>query len=334
MPSITDLQGSAYDRIQNYTLKIVNGSLTITKAVSSVTVAATSANVLPTGISTAPITITVAQSLTGLYGTPTGTVTVSDTFTPITATGTGTAITGIPFNLTLVNGTASFAISDPTLGIHSYAIGYNGDKDFQAATALSSTSVRVDNPDFTVVSTTTPIQIAPGVTPGGNPTVDPNEQAATPETATVQIAPLLGYTTSVTLTCSSPSSYVTCTLTPSAITLDGKTTQTSTLAVYVPATLPANFTSQLRQSAGRIALAALPFALLTMLPLALGRRRKLRSLLLVLILSISFAIGTTGCGGGNLVKVFTPVPAGLQQVTVTGTSGSYTRTFVVPINIQ
>jgi hypothetical protein len=54
-----------------------------------------------------------------------------------------------------------------------------------------------------------------------------------------------------------------------------------------------------------------------------------------LIAIVAVGAGMSGCGG-NQVDFFTPIPTGPQVVTVTATnsSGSLSRTFVVPININ
>lgn len=332
VPTLSIPSGTGgYDKINNYAVSITNGSVVVSQAPSQLTVTQPATAVLPTALSSGQLTIVAAQQTYGNYGTPTGTVTVSDTFTPISAAGSGTPVNEPALTLPLVGGTVTYTPTSATLGTHVYTFAYSGDANFAATnTTASPTTLIVDQPDYTVTSTTTPILVAPGIVPGGI-AADAGEQAATPETATVYIAPVLGSTATITLTCTTPASYITCSLSPTSVTLAGKTL-TSTLSVSTPATLPANYTSSLRTGRGSTWYATIPLALLAFLPAARKRRKGLPQLLLLLI-AASVLAGASGCGGNN-VKMFTPVPAGPQNVTVIGSDGTNTRSFVVPINIQ
>jgi sugar lactone lactonase YvrE len=335
VPTITSkTKGSTYDKTKNYKVTITNGTLTVTKAASLIVINQPLPAVLPTALAKAAITV-AATPQPMFFGTPTGTITLQDVFTPITPTGSGTPVTEPNVTLTLVNGSATYTPVDPTVGTHVYTFTYNGDVDFVGVTnSATPNSLIVDNPDFTVISTTTPIQVVPGVAPGGNPTLNPLEQVAFPEQATVTISPILGSKETVNLTCAVPASYITCTLTPAMVTLTGTATaQTSIVSLSTPLTLPIDFTGQVQRPSNGTVWAFVPLALLTMLPLVAGRRRARLQRLLVLLASVALVLGTSGCGP-NLVKFFTPVPAGLQQVTITGTSGTDTRSFVVTVNIQ
>jgi hypothetical protein len=319
------VKGSTYDKINNYKVAITPGTLTITKSTSAVAVSAALGTVLPTALTTAPINITVSQAQAGIYGTPTGTVTINDVFTPITPTGTDTPVNETPIVLPLTAGLATYTPTSQTVGTHVYTFTYNGDKNFQSSASLSPTTLLVDVADYVVTSTLTPIQVMPGAAPG---TI-----AATPGTATISIVPILGYTQVVNLTCSSPSSYVTCTLTPTVITMDGKTTETSTLAISTTATLPLGFTAQARPSARGSYLAFLPLGALAFVPFFMPGRRRLSKTVWTVIGLTVLSVGMNGCGS-NLVQFYTQVPIGPQPVTVTSTSGSLSRSFTVTINIQ
>jgi hypothetical protein len=329
VPSVTIKGGS----IDNYNVTLKSGTLTIAKGPSALTISRSTTAVLPTALASGAITIAVAPPQAGFYGTPTGTVTVQDVFTPLTPTGAGTSVTEPNTVLTLVDGSASYTPTDSTLGVHVYTFSYGGDSNFLATdNSATPTSLTVDVADFTVASTSTPIQIAPGVVPGGIATA-PNELAAVPEIANVYIAPILGSTQIVNLSCAVPASYVTCSLTPATVTLSGTKSQVSVVSVSVPATLPTNFTAQLRHTAGGVAIAFIPLGLLMLFPVCSGRRRMQASKLLLLLVGAVALVTMTGCGG-NLVKFFTPVPAGPAQVTVTGTSGNISRSFTIDIDIQ
>ncbi len=335
-PTLSSLTNGAgtYDKIKNYKVTLNSGTVTVAKGVSGLVITQAATAVLPTGLSSGAISIVAGPpGAPSFIGTPTGTVTLQDTFTPLSATGAGTPVVEAPVTLTLAGGKASYTPADPTIGTHSYVFTYAGDANFLGTdTSATPSSLIVDNADFTVVSTSSPIQVAPGIIPGGVATVA-GEQAATPEIATVYITPILGSTQVVNLTCAVPNSYITCTLTPSSVTLTGKTVLTSVVSVSTPATLPVNYTGQLQQTGKGIVYAFLPLTMLTLLPFCTGGRRIRASRLLVLLISVAVVIGATGCGG-NLVKFFTPVPAGPSQVVITGTSGSVSRSFTVPLNIQ
>jgi sugar lactone lactonase YvrE len=318
-------KGSTYDKINNYTPKITPGTLTITKSTSAVSVVAALGTVLPTALTTAPINITVSQAQVGIYGTPTGAVTINDVFTPITPTGTDTPVNETPIVLPLTAGFATYTPTSQVVGTHVYSFTYSGDKNFQVSSALNPATLLVDVADYTLNSTLTPIQVMPGAAPG---TI-----AATPGTATLSIVPILGYNQVVNLTCSSPSSYVTCTLSPAAITMDGKTTQTSTLGISTPATLPLNFTSEVRSSTSGYYLAFLPLGALAFLPFFMRGRRRLSKTVWMIVGLTVLSIGMNGCGS-NLVQFYTQVPIGPQPVTVISTSGSLSRSFTLTVNIQ
>jgi sugar lactone lactonase YvrE len=332
---------SNYDKIHNYAVTITDGTLIVTQATPVISVSQAATAVLPTNLSGAKITVAVSPQ-TNYYGTPSGTLTMTDTFTPITSTGTGTTVTStLPLTLspTLVPtlskvipvGFATYTPTSTTIGTHVYTFSYSGDSNFAVTDTTSTpTSLIVDQPDFTVTSTTSPILIVPGITPGGNASVT-NEEAAAPEQADIFVAPILGYTTTVNLTCTAPASYITCAISPTSLTLTGTTTLTATVSVSTPGTLPPTSTSSIARPGCDIAYALLPAGLLTLIPL-FRRRRKMWKILLIVA---AFAPLITGSGcGGNRVQVFTPVPAGPSSVVVTGTSGTVSRSFTIPLNIQ
>lgn len=335
VPTVSIPSGTAYDNIQNYNLTVVNGTLIINPATPVITVTQPLKAVLPTALASSTLTFLTAQpDPMHQYGTPTGTLTLNDTFTPITPTGTGPPVNEPALTLTLdAKGIATYAPTDPTLGTHVYAVTYNGDKDFStAATTATPTTLIVDVPDFTITSTTSPIQVVPGIPAGGNPVT--GGQAATPETAVIFITPILGTTQVVNLTCTVPTSYLTCSIAPNVITLAGATVQQAVISLSTPGTLPINYFAQVaKPSAGNIVLAFLPLGLLGLLPLLRGKNRIRATRLLILVTGVVLALGASGCGG-NLVQFFTPVPAGPQDVVITGTSGSITRSFTVTASVQ
>jgi hypothetical protein len=346
----------------NYTITVTNGQLIVNKAPSVINVSALATTVLASNPTTDTILISVGTGIGGGKGTPTGTVTVTDTFTPIIPTAPGIGPTAAPVTLpplTLTLGSVTFTPTSTTPGIHVYSVAYSGDSNFLCSSQLGptytacpsasvvTTTVTVDNVDFTVSSTTSPISIAPGVIPGGNSAIA-GEAAATPQQATITVSSILSFTGTVQLSCVPQNpSYVTCTLAPAAVTVpapaSGSTTAsiTSIASISTPATLPLGFnfgttSASLRHPLSKTMWAFLPLGALAF---CLRRRRRLSKALWMLLAAVVMTAGLNGCGG-NSVAYFTPVPAGPQTVTVfaSGTSPTtntvVTRSFTITINIQ
>ena len=343
----------------NYKVAVVNGTLTVTPAPTAITVAPTATQMLPANIAANPIVILVAS--TAGKGTPTGTITITDTFTPIIATapGTGTALAPATIGpLTLTGGSVSYKITSTTPGTHVYSFAYSGDSNFQASatSAAASTSILIDNQDFTVSAPSNPIIVAPGVLPGGNASVS-GEAAATPETAVVSVVSVLSYVGTIYLGCQPQNpTYVTCTVSPPVVNVTASSTTTapatSLLSVSTPATLPLGFfgtsTSQLRRPVTTTVLAFLPFGILAFC--VRRSRRRLSNALWMLMVLVLVGTGLNGCADTS-VHYFTPVPSGPQVVTVyacsvqsactstptapiTGTGAGVIRSFTIPISIE
>ena len=368
-PLIPTLTGPA----GNYNITITNGTLTITPTSTSSATAANAASltvtpsgsillvnaaatgvtpngspVLSTNLSSEQLSVTIVSSTSG---SPSGTVTLTDTFTPFSTGVAAAPVTIGPLTLTPVPGTASspstsssttYTPTSATPGIHAYTVSYSGSLDYQAATNATPAYIIVDHPDFFLTAPTSPLVVIPGTLPGGNQTIT-GESAANPEQATVTITPILNYTGTITVTCSSPSTYVSCGFTniastsiaPSAsVVINTATAQTTTLNVQTAATLPAS-TSLLRQpSRVDYTLAFLPFGVLAVLPFAGARRKKLTRYVWLLVLFFAMGFGLSGCTTTNLVKFYTPVPEGLQTMTITATDGTITQSFTMTISIQ
>jgi hypothetical protein len=272
----------------------------------------------------------------------------------------------------------------PPIGTHYLSFAYSGDPapavsgasdgkgDFacsvvgQLATASCPTTnpipfaLIVDNPDFTLTSTTGPISVIPGNVPNGNglPSA-PNQNTANPQSTILTIGGILSFAGQVNLSCAPQNpSYVSCFVGQLAV-VNGATqpvpsatlpytppggTATETVPVVfdvsTQATLPLGFnTSRMRTSATRTVLAFLPFGVLAF---CVRRRRRLSKALWMLIAIAAVSVGMSGCGG-NSVDFYTPIPTGQQTVTVNAsytaitsvpTQPSVTRSFVVPITIN
>ena len=331
VPTVHDIAGG-YDRITNYKQTITNGTITVAQAPSTASVSTALPAVLPTNLTTATVTISAITAVAAGQGTPTGTVTLTDVFTPLTATGSAAAITEAPIVLNLASGAATYTPSDQTLGSQSYSVVYSGDSNFIASSTLASATLLVDVADFSISGTSTPIQVLPGVVPGGGTTG--GQQAAYVEQATISITPILGSTEVVNLTCASPSAYVTCSLSPTSLTMTGTKALTSVISISTPATLPlGTATSQLLVADSRSVLAYLPLGALVIIPLYIRRRRTWSKLLMMALAMVAISAGLSSCGATH-VSFFTPVPVGEQTVTVTATSGGNSRSITLNINIE
>jgi sugar lactone lactonase YvrE len=265
----------------------------------------------------------------------------------------------------LLSGSATYAPTNATHGTHYYGFYYSGDSNFSPSVAPAATGaaatlaiggtcfaaacLTIDNADFVLSTTTTTVTVVPGTTPSGNglPTAV-GQNAAAPGSALITIAPLLSETGVINLTCATQNpNYEFCSMTPAYVTLGTSNSACpsasgscySVLSVWTPATLPLGFnfnTSNVRTSASRTVWAFLPFGVLA---LCIRRRRKLSKALWMLAAITAVSVGMSGCGG-NQVNLYTPVPTGLQTVTITATGtgitdqSALTRTYSVGILIQ
>jgi sugar lactone lactonase YvrE len=338
-----------------------------------------------------PITSTVfiVTPTTGVFPTvngaiawPTGTITI-----PPCATGQ-TSTAAVPCNSVVTlnsagGGTFTLPATEATtIGTHYLSFAYSGDPipavsggtdgkgDFacsvvgQTATASCATTsavpfaLIVDNPDFTLTSTTGPVSILPGVVPSGNGLpAAPNQNTAATESAVLTINGVLSFAGTLNLSCATQHpTYVFCAVQqflPNGTEVQNVTvpcvapacpTSSSTvpfvLSVWTPVTLPLGFnTSQMRTTATRTVLAFLPFGVLAF---CVRRRRRLSKALWMLIAIAAVSAGMSGCGG-NQVDFYTAIPTGPQTVTVTvkytyvstaPLQPAVSRSFVVPITIN
>lgn len=282
--------------------------------------------------------------------------------------------------LPLTAGSASFTLPSTftELGTHNFTFTYSGDAgsngdgkaDFQCSvvggaatsscptTSTTAFSLVEDYKDINLSSATGPLIIVPGTTPSGlGLPAAPGQNSSYPETAAIQINPILGFTGTVSMSCTTQNpSYVSCSMTPPSVCFGSTSpciasgSATAILSVSTPATLPLGFfgnssTAQVHTAAGKTALAFLPLGVLAF---CFRKRKRLSQVLLALMVLGGMTAGMSGCGGGNQVNFYTPVPTGAQTVTVTATytstntplfcgtasSCTVTRSFVVPINID
>jgi sugar lactone lactonase YvrE len=244
---------------------------------------------------------------------------------------TVTQSTGLP---QLALGYTSFTPSSSPIvvGTHYYNLTYSGDSNFNSSTSAQATTLLINNPDYTLSSSTPVLAVAPGVAPSGDglPSV-PNQSVAFPETSAITISGVLGFVGQVALTCTTPASYVHCQMSPPLVTLaasGANAVQTSILSVWTPATLPLGYnTAQIQATSTRTVLAFLPLGILAF---CVRRRRRLSKALWMLLAIVAVSVGVSGCAG-NQVDFYTPVPAGPQIVTVTATFGGSTSPAIAAV---
>ncbi len=174
-------------------------------------------------------------------------------------------------------------------GVNSLNAAYEGDSTYSPSSS-NTINLTSDQTDFSFATATPNLVVASGSE--GN--------------APLSLTSISGFNSGVTATCVAPAA-LTCSLTPSSVTLNGSATLT--LNVKTKITVASNATPQLhlRESGGVIAMCFL----LLFSPL----RRKTLGRLAILLVSTAL-IGTMGCAKNG-------TPASTQPVTQNATSGTY-----------
>ena len=287
----------------NYSFSFVNGTLTINKATSSVSVNSSANPVFMQN----PITLTATVS--SAAGSPTGTVTFQDGGTPLSQC-SAVALTGY---------TASCTISTLSAASHTITVAYSGDTNFLAATSSAMTET-VD--DFTLSASGASVTVTAGGTAGYTFTISPGSGTST-------------FPAAVTLSVSGLPAGATYTLTPSSLAAGAGTTNV-TLTIQLPQTVAVEHPPS--SAPVKLAPSIAPFALaLLLLPVA-GRMRKagrrfnrVLSVLLLLIAGLAAMAGLSGCGSGTGFY-------GQQQtsytVTLTATSGALSHSTTVTLTVE
>ena len=230
------------------------------------------------------------------------------------------------------NGTlATLSLSSVSPGTHTYTAQYPADSNYSA---FSFGSVTVTVPGTPInPNPPNPNPPNPGPPVSANSTVTvaatPSSLSITPGASAISalaITPVAGFTGSVTLTCSSPVTYITCTvLPPGTISGTGVTVTTATISVT------ANNASLAAPGQNPIVFAAvLPLGAFLLLPLANRRRR---AMLFLLILA-GAALFTAGCNNPSGFNNGSAPPAGTQTVTFNTTAGSTAVKTLVMVTIN
>jgi hypothetical protein len=264
--------------------------------------AATSSANTAVAVAPASTTTTLIVSTNTAAGQPT---TLQATITPgatgpVSPTGTITFLDG---TTTIGSGTVSGnSVTSTALlaqGTHSITAKYSGDTSFAASTSAANPVVILA--PFSITASPGTLSLAAGAS----------------GTTSVSVQPGGGFTGSVTLSCSSPVSYISCSITPTTSSVSGTTPISGTLTVQVAGTIARN------QPAAPFGKRATWFALLLPLgALGLTRRRRLLRAMLPAVLFTAVLAAITGCSGGAPATLSSLPAAGTQVVTVTATSAS------------
>ncbi|QNI37759.1 NHL domain-containing protein [Edaphobacter albus] len=276
--------------LSNYNVTYGNGILTISKAGATI--------ILSTNVGTIfagqPVTLvtTVASTTSGV---PTGSVNFLD----------GTTLLG---TVTLSAGQATLSTTALAVGAHNITAVYSGDTNFAPATTITTPTITIASPDFSLNGG------------GGSQSVIPGNAA----TFSFGVTPASGtFSAPVTFIASGLPAGATATFNPSGFPTGSAggqvqmTIQTAKLSA----------TAKLPRSSSKLALALLLFPFLGVRNV---RRRIGRAGVLIVLLAIS-AAGVSGCGSDTGIFAQNPKD---YAVTVTVTSGSVQRTMNYTLNLQ
>jgi uncharacterized protein (TIGR03118 family) len=145
-------------------------------------------------------------------------------------------------------------------------------------------------------------------------------------TATISVAPVNGFSGTVTLACTGLPISATCSFSPSSLTVSSTAVATSTVTIQTTKATAGLEQPRIRSNGGAGITTAmlLPFASL----IFFSRRRVARSATLraLCALVVSLAVGSfiVGCTGSGMTSI-TPTPAGQSTVVMTATAGSVTQ---------
>ena len=279
---------------------------TSVSSVSSLVVAPATPTVTLTAPPTAVVgaSVTLAVSVTGSGGTPSGTVIFKD--------GTTTLNTA-----TLSSGAAGFSTSALAVGTHSITASYSGDSLFAAKVSAASTVIVNPAPAITFAALPTTLTITHGSS----------------GTIVITGTPVGGYAGTVTFACGTLPTAASCTFAPSSLTF----TATSTAANTTLNLSTQTTTAMLEQGPGNKAFGGI-FVALLLLPLGCFQRRRLvrggRAMLwsLLIVGFVSLA-ALTGCSSAKGPTTTTTTP-GSYTVPVIVTAGTTTSTLNLAVTVQ
>jgi Glycosyl hydrolases family 28/Bacterial Ig-like domain (group 3) len=243
---------------------------------------------------------TIKATVAAASGTPTGTVSFSANGIQI-----GPA-------QTLSGGTASISYTFGVVSSEAITTSYTPTGNYGVSSG--SATLTVANPVTMTASATTPASINPGSN----------------ATSTITIVPVGGFTGTVTLMCSSPVSYITCSVMQPG-TIPGTAAVTATATITVAATF-ADLELPSRKT-GEISYAVI-FAML-LFPVTLRKKRTGMRLLAVLALLAAGSVGLTACGGSSSNGSTSQVPpAGSQMIGFTTVANGVTVTVPLTVTVN
>jgi len=267
-----------------------------------------------------PDTIQVTFGLGGNPVVPTGTVTL-----------TSTGFTSSPTALSA--GAVSLTIPANSLpsGSNTVVASYSGDPNYPSATGSIVLSVTSQPPPgFTITAPT--LTIAPGATTG--------------DSVQVTLTPVTGFTGTIALTASVTSSPANAVDSPTisfgtnnsvAITGNSAVTATMTISTTAPASAR-NEMHMIRGNGQWLIPGGSVLACTILWGIPLRRRRALlksiREFTFLLALLASLLCWSIGCGGGPAKLANPGTTPGNYTITITGTSGSLTKTGTVNLTVQ
>jgi hypothetical protein len=158
------------------------------------------------------------------------------------------------------------------------------------------------------------------------------------------LTPMYGYNGTITFSCTTPSSTVTCSFSPNPYSPNGSSAPVL-VTVTFNTTAPVNTFSLNNGPSGIVGSSKLPFSLAALpgLVLLFGfsrlRRRFLRGSRFLLLFALCLiGLGFSGCGGG---KITPGTPAGTETITIiatgtgfTGYPNGVTQQFNVSLTVQ
>jgi uncharacterized repeat protein (TIGR01451 family) len=206
----------------------------------------------------------------------------------------------------------------------------------------ASVTSGVSDPTAGNNSATAATTVNPAIPPGFNLSADPPVlvvSAGLAATYTITVTPTGGFTGNVALTCTGYPELTTCTLTPSSVSITGTAAQTATMVVTTRAgssmqamTLPAGPVSGPRLPAWSLWLVALAMALTMAFGWRAGNGRAWPKLAARIATVVLFGILWAGCAAKTGTAPGTA--PGTYVITVTGTSGTISRTTTVTLVVR
>jgi hypothetical protein len=296
----------------NYSVTLVNGALTVTGAPT-----ATALSAPASAASGANVTLTATVSSSA--GTPGGTVTFSSGSTTL---GTG-----------ILNATGAATLSTTALptGTDTVTAVYAAAGNFAASTS-STVTVAISAP---------PVTSAGSYSMNASSTSLTVQQGAAANTM-LTFVPTGGYKDTVSLSCSNAPANVSCVFAQSQVSFTG-----NNQSVSVGLTLQTTMQSSVRQAPSGAALPTSLLALAFWWPGSLtgiavfARKRRLAKIglpwqiCLLLLCTLGFALGLSGCGGGgsNQPQAASPTSAQVTVVSTGASKAATPQTLVVTLNI-